>query len=280
MNELISLTQSAINGELQQTVNARELHAFLEVGKVFATWIKNRLDTLGSIEGQDYLILKGESLLPQTGKQTNDGRGGHNRLEYFVTLDTAKHLAMMEKNEKGLQIRQYFIECEKKLREVSLYPTEQLLVNVLRANNDLDRTLAIKDYSDNYVKPLELKVEQQEEEIKELKPKGEFYDAVAQSNSTLSLDQVAKLLNFKNMGRNNLCKYLRDKNILNHKNVPYQKYIDAGYFKLTESSWRNPYTEELQVSIKTVMYQKGIDWLDRKLRAEGYKRNERPQDFL
>lgn len=46
------------------------------------------------------------------------------------------------------------------------------------------------------------------------------------------------------------------------------------------SSWRNPHTEELQVSIKTVMYQKGIDWLDRKLRTEGYKRNERPQDFL
>ena len=119
MNELISLTRFAINGEVQQTVNARELHAFLEVGKVFATWIKNRLDTLGSIEGQDYLILKGESLLPQTGKQTNDGRGGHNRLEYFVTLDTAKHLAMMERNEKGMQARKYFIECEKKLREVS-----------------------------------------------------------------------------------------------------------------------------------------------------------------
>ena len=119
MNELIKLTQSAINGELQQTVDARELHAFLEVGKVFAAWIKNRLDTLGSIEGQDYLVLKGESLLSQTGKQTNDGRGGHNRLEYFVTLDTAKHLAMMEKNDRGFQVRQYFIECEKLAKQAS-----------------------------------------------------------------------------------------------------------------------------------------------------------------
>ena len=119
MNELIKLTQSAINGELQQTVDARELHAFLEVGKVFAAWIKNRLDTLGSIEGQDYLVLKGESLLSQTGKQTNDGRGGHNRLEYFVTLDTAKHIAMMEKNERGFQVRQYFITCEKLAKQAS-----------------------------------------------------------------------------------------------------------------------------------------------------------------
>lgn len=271
MNELIKLNNTTIGEQEVNTVNARELHGFLEVGKDFSSWIKGRLNVLGSIENEDYLLTKIGEQLPS---------GTKYKTEYYITLDLAKHLAMMEKNDKGLQVRQYFIECEKKLREVSLHPTEQLLVNVLRANNDLDRTLAIKDYSDNYVKPLELKVEQQEAEIKELKPKGEFYDAVAQSNSTLSLDQVAKLLNFNNMGRNNLCKYLRDKNIFNHKNVPYQKYIDAGYFKLTESSWRNPYTEELQVSIKTVMYQKGIDWLDRKLRTEGYKRNERPQDFL
>ena len=44
MNELISLTQSAINGELQQTVNARELHAFLESKQDFSTWIKNRVE--------------------------------------------------------------------------------------------------------------------------------------------------------------------------------------------------------------------------------------------
>ncbi len=269
MNELISLTQSAINGEVQQTVNARELHAFLGSKQDFSTWIKNRIEKYEFVENQDFVRFHKKM-------EANNAT----MIEYFVSVGMAKELAMVENNDKGREARRYFIECERKLREVSLHPTEQLLVNVLRANNDLDRTLAIKDYSDNYVKPLELKVEQQEAEIKELKPKGEFYDAVAQSNSTLSLDQVAKLLNFNNMGRNNLCKYLRDKNIFNHKNVPYQKYIDAGYFKLTESSWRNPYTEELQVSIKTVMYQKGIDWLDRKLRTEGYKRNERPQDFL
>ena len=115
MNELIKLNETKINDETVQTVNARELHEFLGVGKVFAAWIRSRLDTLGSIEGQDYIVLSGESLLPQIGKH----RGGHNRLEYFVTLDTAKHLAMMEKNEKGKEIRRYFIECEKKLREAA-----------------------------------------------------------------------------------------------------------------------------------------------------------------
>ena len=109
MNELISLNQSAINGELQQTVNARELHAFLEVGKDFSTWIKNRLETLGSIENEDYLLTKIGEQLPS---------GTKYKIEYYLTLDVAKHLAMMERNDKGKQARQYFIECEKKLREV------------------------------------------------------------------------------------------------------------------------------------------------------------------
>ena len=49
MNELISLTQSAINGELQQTVNARELHAFLEVRTRFNDWIAARINEYGFI---------------------------------------------------------------------------------------------------------------------------------------------------------------------------------------------------------------------------------------
>ena len=119
MNELIKLNETKIGGELVQAVSARELHVFLEVGKDFSTWIKKRLDTLGSQYDRDYLILKDEVLLPKTGEQ----RGGHNRLEYFVTLDTAKHLSLMEKTDKGKQARRYFIECEKQqaqaLKELS-----------------------------------------------------------------------------------------------------------------------------------------------------------------
>ena len=107
MNELISLNQSAINGEVQQTVNARELHAFLEVGRDFSTWIKSRLETLGSIENEDYLLTKIGEQLPS---------GTKYKIEYFVTLDTAKHLAMMEKTDKGKEVRDYFIECEKQLK--------------------------------------------------------------------------------------------------------------------------------------------------------------------
>ncbi|EOM0152740.1 antA/AntB antirepressor family protein, partial [Escherichia coli] len=98
--------------------NARDLHAFLGVKKVFAAWITNRISEYEFIENQDYILLS------NLGKQTS-GRGGHNRKDYHLTLDTAKELAMVEHNEKGRQIRRYFIECEKKLRNIQPVQTEQ-----------------------------------------------------------------------------------------------------------------------------------------------------------
>ena len=109
MNELIKLTQSAINGETVQTVNARELHAFLGNGDMFANWIKNRIEKYGFVENQDFL-----SFLETTKKPS----GGRPSREYYITLDMAKQLTMVENNEKGMQARRYFIECEKKLREI------------------------------------------------------------------------------------------------------------------------------------------------------------------
>ena len=111
MNELISLPQSAINGELQQTVNARELHKFLESKQDFSTWIKKKLERLRLQVDKDYVIV------PQIYGTANGGFA--ERLEYFITLDTAKHIAMMENTDRGFEVRDYFITCEKKLREVA-----------------------------------------------------------------------------------------------------------------------------------------------------------------
>ena len=109
MNELISLTQSAINGELQQTVNARELHKFLESKQDFSTWIKNRIKDYGFLENQDYILLHKKM------EQEENSHGGNNKVEYYISLDMAKELSMVERNEKGRQARRYFIECEKQL---------------------------------------------------------------------------------------------------------------------------------------------------------------------
>ena len=106
MNELISLTQSAINGELQQTVNARELHAFLQSKQDFSTWIKNRVEQYDFVENQDFIKLHKKMELSKTGQMG---------IEYYITLDMAKELSMVENNDKGKQARRYFIECERKL---------------------------------------------------------------------------------------------------------------------------------------------------------------------
>ncbi|ECW5601333.1 phage antirepressor Ant [Salmonella enterica subsp. enterica serovar Kentucky] len=115
-SQLIPVFNGTIANEIALLCNARDLHAFLGVKKVFAAWITNRISEYEFIENQDYILLS------NLGKQTS-GRGGHNRKDYHLTLDTAKELAMVERNEKGRQIRRYFIECEKKLR--SMQPAQQ-----------------------------------------------------------------------------------------------------------------------------------------------------------
>ncbi|MHA3043856.1 antA/AntB antirepressor family protein [Riemerella anatipestifer] len=100
MNELIKITEQ--NGK--QAVSARELHSFLESKQDFSTWIKNRIEKYGFIEEQDFTLHK----------FVERGTWKH---EYVLSIDTAKELAMVEGNGKGKQARQYFIECEKRLKK-------------------------------------------------------------------------------------------------------------------------------------------------------------------
>ena len=108
MNELIKLQSQTINGNTVEMVSARELHEFLGNGDMFANWIKHRVEKYGFVENQDFI-----SFLVAT-KKPNGGRPSQ---EYYITLDMAKQLAMVENNEKGMQVRKYFIECEKKLTQ-------------------------------------------------------------------------------------------------------------------------------------------------------------------
>lgn len=91
-----------------------------------------------------------------------------------------------------------------------------------------------------------------------MKPKADFYDAVASSKDVIDIGQVAKVLAVPGIGRNKLFTILKDRRILMSSNVPYQKYIDRGYFKLIEQKFTTP-DGETRVSVKTVVYQKGVD---------------------
>lgn len=93
------------------TVNARDLHKALEVGCDFTTWVKRRIEVCKFKENEDFVVCS--SIL---GSKT--GSGGHNREEYFISLDMAKHLAMLERNLQGKKVRTYFIEHEKQSRAI------------------------------------------------------------------------------------------------------------------------------------------------------------------
>lgn len=109
MNELIKLGQSDIGGEKIETVNARDLHRFLEVGKVFAAWVQERIVQYGFVENADFVVVS------ETGKNP---LGGRPAIDYFLTIDMAKELSMVERNDKGKLARKYFIECEKKSKSI------------------------------------------------------------------------------------------------------------------------------------------------------------------
>ena len=115
MNELIPLQPQTINGNAVETVNAKELHEFLEVRSKFADWIKNRISEYDFTVNQDFTTVS-----------KNLENGGRS-IDYYITLDMAKELSMVERNEKGKQARKYFIECEKQLNaQQSQLPTTYL----------------------------------------------------------------------------------------------------------------------------------------------------------
>jgi phage anti-repressor protein len=108
MKEKLNIIKAVINGEEQSAVNARELWQALQSKQEFCKWIKDRLADF--VEGVDYCFDK----IVKTGKNVTGKQLYH---EYTLTLDTAKHLCMLERNEQGKKIRQYFIEFEKGARK-------------------------------------------------------------------------------------------------------------------------------------------------------------------
>jgi phage anti-repressor protein len=101
---LIPVFATEIGGVPTQAVDARELHGFLSVGRDFSNWIKKRIADYGFVEDKDYLLA-------QTGEQLPSGT--KYRFDYHLSLDMAKELAMVERNDMGRTIRRYFIECER-----------------------------------------------------------------------------------------------------------------------------------------------------------------------
>lgn len=108
------VTPRLIGSDTVPAVDARELHAFLEVGTAFKDWIARRIETYGFKDGEDFCSFLSESA------------GGRPSREFAVSLGMAKELAMVERGEKGRQARAYFLECERRAKAASAQQAQGL----------------------------------------------------------------------------------------------------------------------------------------------------------
>ena len=223
--ELIKITER--NGK--NVVSAKELYDFLGYDRSqWSRWYQtNILNNEYAEDNVDYEAFDTVS------------NGNHTK-EFAITIDFAKELSMLSRTEKGKKARLYFIKCEKKLMNKFSIPqtySEALLL----ASNQAKQ------------------IEEQNKQLEEQKPKVEFFDQVTDSKDAVDMKECAKILNM-GIGRNRLFEFLRSRGILDRKNLPYQIFIDKGYFRTVETSYTKSDGTNC-INIKTVVYQKGMDYI-------------------
>lgn len=231
MNELI-----AVNFDTQ-TVSARELHKKVGSTERFSSWFERQLQ-FGFVENEDYTTV---NVLTEV--QNNGGTQERELIDHNLSVDMAKHICMVQRTEKAKEVRQYLIDLEK-----AWNTPEQVMARALKlADKTIDGLKA---------------------QLLEMKPKADFFDAVADSKTAISMNEVAKVLNIKGYGRNNLFEFLRENNVLDRWNVPYQKYVDNGWFRVIEQHYQK--NGEPIVTTKTLVYQKGVDSIRRMIGVKAH----------
>lgn len=200
MNELIKVDYS----NDKPAVSARDLHEFLEVGSEYSHWFK-RMCEYGFTEGQDFSPFLTEST------------GGRPAQDAAISIDMAKEICMLQRNEKGKVARQYFIQLEKDWNS-----PEKVMARALRI-------------ADRRLKMLEEKVEAD-------RPKVLFADSVTASKNSILVGEMAKLLkqNGVDTGQNRFFETLRNKGYLIKRqgtdyNMPTQKSMELGLFEIKET---------------------------------------------
>lgn len=206
MNQLISITT---NENDEQLVSGRELHKFLGVKTRYSIWF-DRMSEYGFTEDIDYTAVVQKRTTAQ-GNQTE-------YIDHAMKLDMAKEVSMIQRNEKGKQARQYFLEVEKAWNNPDM---------IIKRAMDLQARKIVL---------LETKVD-------ELKPKALFAEAVESSNGSILVRDLAKILKQNNVeiGEKRLFAWLRDNGYLIKKlgsdyNSPTQRSMNLGVMEFTENT--------------------------------------------
>ena len=173
MNQInLPISQSTIGGALVPTVDGRALRSGLNVSKDYSSWAKNQIKRARLVENRDFVVFtqKGENL-----------QGGRPALDYHFTIESAKHIAMMCGTDKGFEVRDYFIECERRLN-ANQNPAALLNdPNVLRVLllEDIDARIAAEKRADKF-------------QIKAI-----AFDAFASEDGLFGIQQAARQCNMR-----------------------------------------------------------------------------------
>jgi anti-repressor protein len=216
-----------------QTVNARDIHSYLEVGKDFSSWIKDRISKYEFVENQDFICSP---------VLVSEGRGGQNRIEYHVSLDMGKELAMVERTSKGKEVRKYFIAVEKEYRskQESQFKIPKTLSEALQLAADQAK-----------------QIEYQNEKIEVMTPKAEYYDQLLGSEELSDGEMAAKTLR---TSRNKLYAFLKQRGVITKSNLPMQLYIDKDYMRIKNTPYNDVFGNP-KMSCKIMFTQKGIQYI-------------------
>ena len=232
-----------LNESHEPIVSGRTLHRELGVGTEYAKWM-TRMTEYGFVEGQDFNSVKIDEV-----RQEGSRHVKREITDHALKLDMAKEIAMIQRTEKGKEVRQYFIQVERDYNS----PEKVMARALLMANN---------------------KVLSLETQVEELKPKALFADAVAASKTSILIGELAKLLNQNKVkiGGTRLFAWMRENGYLIKRkgqdwNTPTQRAMEMGLFEIKERTHSNP-DGSIIISRTTKVTGKGQQYFINKFLAE------------
>lgn len=233
MNQIIKIDYSSD----RPTVSARELHEFLEVKTAYKDWFP-RMCEYGFTEGQDFCSFLSEST------------GGRPAQDAQLTIDMAKEICMLQRNERGKQARQYFIQLEKDWNS-----PEKVMARALQI-------------ADRKIKCLQTENAVQKQLILELKPKADYTDCILKNKGLVSINQIAKDYGMSARSMNNLLHDIGIQYKQGNQWLLYSKYQRFGYTHSETYDFRHS-DGRRDIAMTTKWTQKGRLFLYQRLKTHG-----------
>ena len=238
MNNLINIT---LNENQEPVVSGRQLHETLGVKTRYNDWF-NRMTDFGFTENEDYLAI--------TQKRVTAQGNATNQTDHIIKLDMAKEIAMIQRTDKGKEVRTYFIQVEKDFNSPEKIMARALLM------------------ADKKIKLLESQNENLLIELEEANKNADYLDLILQTKDSLTITQIAQDYGISARKMNQLLKQERIQRIVNGQWVLYAKYLGKGYISSRTFDYEGK-DGKIHSNVTTVWTQLGRRFLYDKLKAIG-----------